>query len=279
MVIQRIHSVFGRPYVWGPPTATEPILINGQELLITPSLYVALRQLRYFTGNEIHPIWADGICINQGDKSELACQVPLMGQIYTQARCVYAWLGEEQDDSSVALKMLEEWGKTWDDLNRIKSNKRWPTSMEVLEKVENPADEREWAALEKLMDRAWWRRVWTTQEIARSTNALLICGNSWIQYARCSDPRDRVYGALGLFGNALPLDVSYGKTVSQFYLDFVSSAINHEKTLDILQYCGLKSFAVLQKKCLPTWASNLDARGNILKPIAIPVRHFDASAG
>ncbi|KAG5807705.1 hypothetical protein H9Q74_007679 [Fusarium xylarioides] len=41
------------------------------------------------------PLWIDAICINQDDIAERNSQVAMMSQIYGSARCVVAWLGEE----------------------------------------------------------------------------------------------------------------------------------------------------------------------------------------
>ena len=39
------------------------------------------------------PIWIDALCINQDDAAERASQVQLMGRVFQDASCVFAWLG------------------------------------------------------------------------------------------------------------------------------------------------------------------------------------------
>ncbi|KAB5540202.1 hypothetical protein GE09DRAFT_1061973 [Coniochaeta sp. 2T2.1] len=59
-----------------------------------------------------------------------------------------------------------------------------------------------------------------------------------------------------MFGNAPSLDIDYGKSVSQVYLDFTHSMISETQQLDILLYAGLKSSSGAQR---PSWVANLDA--------------------
>ncbi|KAH8727341.1 heterokaryon incompatibility protein-domain-containing protein, partial [Phaeosphaeriaceae sp. PMI808] len=73
-------------YVWGNQTHRKPISINGSMIMISESLELALRYVLV--------LWADALCINQDDLEERTHQVSLMGDIYRQAECVVAWLGE-----------------------------------------------------------------------------------------------------------------------------------------------------------------------------------------
>lgn len=56
--------------------------------------------------------WIDQICINQGDSSEKNRQVPLMGEVYSKAGIVKAWLGEEAEDGEKAFRLSERWYNT-----------------------------------------------------------------------------------------------------------------------------------------------------------------------
>lgn len=77
-------------YVWGAPTITVPIVVNEQRYDATPNCHAALRRLREVGES---PLWVDSICINQKDNSEKETQIPLMGDIYSQAQEVIVWLG------------------------------------------------------------------------------------------------------------------------------------------------------------------------------------------
>jgi hypothetical protein len=67
-------------YVWGDPSATHSIVVNGQHLPITKSAYDIIHRCRSALVDQL--IWIDQICINQNNAKEKASQVQMMGQIY-----------------------------------------------------------------------------------------------------------------------------------------------------------------------------------------------------
>jgi hypothetical protein len=92
------HVTFGEKpqyealsYTWGDPNDLEDIIINGLKIKVRANLYSALRHLRT---KEPRVLWADAICIDQGNFQERTYQVGLMDYIYTRASCVLVWLGE-----------------------------------------------------------------------------------------------------------------------------------------------------------------------------------------
>ncbi|KAF1989031.1 HET-domain-containing protein, partial [Aulographum hederae CBS 113979] len=78
-------------YCWGHPSEKLPIQANGSPIRIPSNLSDALRYLRSPT--EVRVLWADALCINQGDDKERGHQVAQMGRIFWQADKVHAWLG------------------------------------------------------------------------------------------------------------------------------------------------------------------------------------------
>jgi hypothetical protein len=66
-------------YVWGDPSATHSIVVNGQHLQITKSAYDIIHRRRSALVDQF--IWIDQICINQNNAKEKASQVQMMGQI------------------------------------------------------------------------------------------------------------------------------------------------------------------------------------------------------
>lgn len=82
-------------YVWGDPKVRKPISVNGSRIEVTVNLFSALRRFRYPDTPRV--LWADAVCINQGDKNERSGQVQLMGRIYKECWEVLIWLGEEGD--------------------------------------------------------------------------------------------------------------------------------------------------------------------------------------
>jgi uncharacterized secreted protein with C-terminal beta-propeller domain len=93
-------------YVWGNPSITKPVYINGHRVYVTTNLYDALDVLRGGTCNVMSrmtpmtvtkaltcSIWIDAICINQVDFDKRSSQVAMMCEIYSRAKKVHMWLG------------------------------------------------------------------------------------------------------------------------------------------------------------------------------------------
>lgn len=162
-------------YTWGSPLYGNALDVGGRRLPVLDSLFPFLRQA--FGDQRGKPgswWWIDSICINQDDDSEKAGQVPLMGRIYRCAEQTSVWLGEEADNSHLAMDFLR-----WLD-DRFRGPA--PPSQEWIDKI-SPRDGpwgAEWNAMEKLFARPWWTRVWTVQEFTIPKRVMLFCGSSWI---------------------------------------------------------------------------------------------------
>lgn len=94
-------------YCWGGQVPDQPISISGCQTFITESLATALRHVR--PENDGFYLWADAICINQGDLQEKTWQVQLMRDIYSAAIRVIVWLGPstfEVDSAFAGIKDL-----------------------------------------------------------------------------------------------------------------------------------------------------------------------------
>jgi hypothetical protein len=107
--------------------------------------------------------------INQSDIDERGDQVSLMRRIYKRASSVQVWLGEEADDSSVAIDLLVMLGAPPKHAPGEKTI-TYPsfTEVEVM---------RNWDALRALFRRPWWERVWIRQEIALHRVVKVWCGS------------------------------------------------------------------------------------------------------
>jgi len=104
-------------YVWGNPDRVSPIIVNGAVVNVTQNLGDALRRLE--DEDDVVCLWADAICINQESKDEKASQVGMMGQIYSLAKAVMAWLGPEADGSGYVMDAIGRTGAIiWDELLR-----------------------------------------------------------------------------------------------------------------------------------------------------------------
>src|SRR5271169_1833250 len=80
------------------------LYVNVLPLRIGSNLAAALRKLRDRQQERV--LWPDAICINQNNWTEKGRQVPIMRDIYANARQVIVWLGEEADGDRNAFEVL-----------------------------------------------------------------------------------------------------------------------------------------------------------------------------
>jgi hypothetical protein len=86
-------------YCWGTAADSCNVLCNGRLFHIRGSLERAFKRLRagFSAGQTEAYIWADALCINQGDFEEKGAQIQLMERIYSCASTVYIDLGDTSD--------------------------------------------------------------------------------------------------------------------------------------------------------------------------------------
>ena len=167
-------------YTWGSLNDSATIQLNGFTFSITRNLESAIRHLRPRSKKARNPpLWIDSICINQADIAERNAQVQYMANIYKKAPSVCAWLGEEEDDSSLAMEFLSTaeklvfTGKTSPGEDRGKRAELW-----VCEVLHDPQCGKTIDALKKLSKREYWSRLWICQELASSERMTIFrCGN------------------------------------------------------------------------------------------------------
>ncbi|GLA44212.1 hypothetical protein AnigIFM63309_002797 [Aspergillus niger] len=147
-------SFIALSYTWG--SALKPFSMRTPEgdIPLTASLYYALSRIHQTDGSI--NIWADGISINQSDATEKSQQISLLPTIYRQATQVYGWVGDGANDSSLALKSLQD----------IHGS---PLMVSKLGK-------RAWAAIIELFARAWFVRAWIIQEVILARDLQIVCG-------------------------------------------------------------------------------------------------------
>jgi hypothetical protein len=96
-------------YVWGDPTQTHQMIVNGKKTRVGQNLGTALRALsRDPVFQDGLKLWVDAICINQRDYQERGHQIGKMRGIYGNAQAVIAWLGEEDGDSDKAIDLVQK---------------------------------------------------------------------------------------------------------------------------------------------------------------------------
>ncbi len=105
-LLQLKEPYYAVSYVWGDPADTEPIHVNGLEFQVTRNLAAFLR---WYRTDHMWPrklMWADAVCIDQGNIDERNSQVQMMGSIYRSAKTTFSWLGPTADDSVFAMESI-----------------------------------------------------------------------------------------------------------------------------------------------------------------------------
>lgn len=170
-------------YASGNPKSRRDILVNHQSLSIHDNLYAALEVLQTegarFSEDPSREItligqyfWVDCICINQEDIVERGHQVDLTAEILSDATCMVSWLGSTANDSDCALRAISEGiSPSWD--------------LDVLAE-----------AFHHLLNRPYWRRVWTVPEFVLPENILILCGRRGAWYSRLAQSLKLIRGLL-----------------------------------------------------------------------------------
>ena len=178
-------------YHWGngaPQTSLKLRERRGNDtfdlyLPITPNLESALRCFRQkiqasrhqrlssatiqdpVDNNSVY-LWIDAVCINQEDTVEHSAQLRKIADIYAQAESVRIWLGEDIEDSSRAVKFIEELSLL-DQLDTLSTD---------------PDSAADWTALRNILQHPWFKRRWIIQEIAYAKEARIYCGPDEIDW-------------------------------------------------------------------------------------------------
>ncbi|KAF7548679.1 hypothetical protein G7Z17_g6923 [Cylindrodendrum hubeiense] len=212
-------------YAWGCSDFTHSIAVNGKTLPITANLHAALhdfrlpqrktrsggtsyigamrcaqrnRRLSNGKGQDLQSIptsgsrfiWADGICINQRDNREKACQVIRMAAYYKAALRVLIHLGLEfKGGGHLLLDLLKRTNRYMrrkarearEEKRALAKNPRHrlrpisPTTREL------PArDDRVWDPLRAVFDSSYWSRFWVIQEVVEARTAFLYYGQGFV---------------------------------------------------------------------------------------------------
>ncbi len=192
-------------YVWGSPKHSRKIFIESLEvepkkpfrslslvdnkgkrrllaatLSVTQNLAEALRCLRYKDRPRV--LWIDAICVNQQDVAERGHQVKRMAALYSLANQVIVWLGPERQNSTSALRTIEEYG------SRIRvdwgSNIMYSASTGELLPATNRicTPDTPWQSIRDLLGRPWFERLWIWQEVRLAKRAYIFCGDEGVPW-------------------------------------------------------------------------------------------------
>ena len=141
-------------------------------------------------------MWIDEICINQDDKGERGRQVQIFHRIYAKAEKVLIWLGSGSEDSDEAMNFFPRMMSHLSD----KRSKQEITDPDLPSPNQAAYKTPKMIALNNLLSRPWFSRVWTLQEGAFATRAVVVCGNKELPFntfedfnTRCEDDNTGVW--------------------------------------------------------------------------------------
>ncbi|KAJ3542905.1 hypothetical protein NM208_g3857 [Fusarium decemcellulare] len=161
-------------YVWGDPSDTSAVMVDGHLFPVTKNLFAALEQLR----DEQHEttMWIDALCIQQSDNKEKAWQVQLMGEIYAKATKTIVWLGSDMDMGGIAMQGFAQSAELVSSLDTddfLRHLQQQDLADVALQSTQFGPSQVE---LKKLLNREYWFRTWCLQEFCISENLLLAYG-------------------------------------------------------------------------------------------------------
>ncbi|TVY23978.1 Heterokaryon incompatibility protein 6,OR allele [Lachnellula hyalina] len=159
-------------YTWGDTTLKEIVECDngGGQLLITANCASALRRLRL--EDELTPIWIDSICINQNDIPERNQQILLISDVYRLASKVQVYLGEEDEDSALGMAYFR-------DPRKFLAQEEGRGFLDVSAIAEQPKQ-----AVNRILSRAWFGRVWVFQEVLVSSAVDVLCGSDKVTWSQ-----------------------------------------------------------------------------------------------
>ncbi|KAK0103167.1 hypothetical protein ONS95_014965 [Cadophora gregata] len=322
-------------YSWGLGIQDHRVIIDGQFVAVTESLYLAMQTIRQgglHVKSPTHPkfrLWVDAICIDQQNASEQGREVRRMKMIYGDSIGGFVHLGSASDDSDLAMNSINSIAQS---LRTGYDCSKW------LVDISSEA-ETSWAtpsikAIMKLLSRRYWSRMWIIQELAMGQDQMVLCGDScstlidirqilrlfvlnleqvvaiigyedyientdsfqcalallwWIgrvrelvtqsndsgrvnyrdlrspvlgltQYASATDPRDKIYGMMGILPGALASKIdkksmNYELSTREVFLGFSRAVIETTGDLDIIYTSHLQQ-ATRSDMGLPSWATD-----------------------
>ncbi|KAK3324967.1 heterokaryon incompatibility protein-domain-containing protein [Apodospora peruviana] len=236
-----------------------PILLNGRSFSVPGSLHDMLCALR--NSREERTLWIDSICINQVDMDEKTVQVRLMDRIYQSADRVIGWLGHGTLlPTAPSLRILREFEREFNALPPEGLGTKWGESITTGDM------HRKLRSLASLFCNEFFFRKWIIQEeraVAGAENVMIMeLFRKWrqdnnlqqggvpladllLQSAdfECSNPRDCVYGLLGLSTTSARenIDPLYHVDIGEGHVSMVATrfCLQHETSFGLLELSGI----------------------------------------
>lgn len=275
-------------YTWGgeddDSTLCRPVYVGPywDVLLQTRNCWNALLYLRPWRG--VRMVWIDAVCINQSNADERSNQVSKMASIYRDALRVIVYLGDDVASTSSPAKthrprhLLQEL-----------DNKAPDPNAKFKALLERRYFSRVWVVQELTLSRLaifpvrgmeFWTRGFSDGDIRDSARMsgldLESTSASWIQHlgkgvvpgqklwellldtrqSKSSDPRDKIFGVLGLISDKQGLDAltpDYGISVQHAFIGISVYLLLKQRNTNILRYAAGLWAAPFHPSWVPNW--------------------------
>ena len=232
-------------YTWGPPHTDFTVSINGRILKIRKNLFRFLETFRRDKNESHRYLWIDQICIAQSNIQERNHQVGLMSTIYNQSDLTIVWLCDDEGLYPLFAKDFICTGRTSSFAGFMKDayfRRLWVVQEILLAsnvwiltqgnvwvpwKAMRDSFNSEYGTLRKYFnsrysetsDTSVWKALINPEFDFRQR--LPDLGWCILNFSgqECEDPRDKVYGLLGLVSKDTTIVVDYKKTKAQVYVD------------------------------------------------------------
>lgn len=146
-------------YYWGDPTPVARLFTaNNQSLPLSKSADNVLQGLISHNLDKYH--WIDQVCIDQENVAEKSKQVAMMGNIYSSAYRVIAWLGNAYAWGEHALRFVLRIFMFF-----AKYRPEGCDFKDLLPQTSVNPDDNGWQCLRKLLHHPWFQRQWIVQEV------------------------------------------------------------------------------------------------------------------
>ena len=209
--------------------------VRSAALSVTRNLFEGLKHLRQTRRSTV--LWIDQICVDQKNLEERGEQVLRMPDIYSLAQGVIVWLGPEEDNSNVAMEILNDvgqdlavdWGLQEYEVNPYSS--LYSRGLDL--------SPQQWLSIMSLLSRSWFDRLWVVQEVCLARKWVrMVCGFKVIPFVTFGkaivylDPHDKGINAREMETIAGIRRLFQTKGMGAVRLDFVLRATRHRECRD-----------------------------------------------
>ncbi|KAH7087494.1 heterokaryon incompatibility protein-domain-containing protein [Paraphoma chrysanthemicola] len=182
-------------YCWGDKDDLAPVFCEGKLLYVPSSLWRALSwrfpgadanmygqtdASKAMRSKDSAIFWADSICIDQRNTLEKSHQIPLMQNIYQNAREVLAYVGESPSGflAGACMEMLTMARRS----AQPSSSRDRPS-----DETQDLAGRVDWDSLRDFFSQSFFRRSWIIQEIILSKEITFSYGNMFMLMSKIHD--------------------------------------------------------------------------------------------